>query len=214
MAKRYTQAVEAKDAHVRSLLIIVAIMAVLNLFMWMGWRSAPKQLTVHIPQDLRQSAVQSVDEIPTANVYSFASYMFQQLQFWGEDGSTDYPANIFALQHFLTPSYRVWLEDDFETRTKKGETRDRRRTVSMVPGVGFEPRRVQVTSDGSWVVWLDMETAEYQNGLEVKRAQIRWPLRVVRYDVNRELNPWGLALDGIEPGQFPERLDQLAENQQ
>jgi len=33
--------------------------------------------------------------------------------------------------------------------------------------------------------------------MTVKRTRIRYPLRVVRYAVDPEANPWGLALDGF-----------------
>ena len=48
-----------------------------------------------------------------------------------------------------------------------------------------------------WVVIVDMELSETVKGMAVKRKTIRYPLRVVRYDVDRESNPWGLALDGF-----------------
>ncbi|HOP18281.1 MAG TPA: DUF2895 family protein, partial [Gammaproteobacteria bacterium] len=36
-----------------------------------------------------------------------------------------------------------------------------------------------------------------------------YPLRVVRYDVDRELNPWGMAIDGFaSPG--PSRVEEPA----
>jgi hypothetical protein len=33
-------------------------------------------------------------------------------------------------------------------------------------------------------------------GVAVKETTVRYPLRVVLYDVGPEANPWGLALDG------------------
>ena len=47
--------------------------------LWFGWSQAPKQLTLHVPPDLRSGATLSVDEVPAANVYAFAFYIFQQL---------------------------------------------------------------------------------------------------------------------------------------
>ena len=46
-------------------------------------------------------------------------------------------------------------------------------------------------------VWLDLELLESVKGMTVKRTRIRYPLRVVRYAVDPETNPWGLALDGF-----------------
>jgi hypothetical protein len=41
--------------------------------------------------------------------------------------------------------------------------------------------------------------------MDVKQTQVRYPLRVVRYDVDREKNPWGLALAGFASA--PERIE-------
>lgn len=207
MGKRYPRAVETRDRHIMSLHIIVVVLFLLCFMFWYGWQQAPKKLTVHIPPDLRQGSEQTPNEVPPPNVYTFASYIFQQLNFWEDDGATEYGNNIFKLQHYLTPAYKDYLESDFQRRTKRGETIERRRTVSELPAASYSPERVRILSDGSWIVYLDYETAEYINGQQVKRASVRWPLRVVRYDVNREKNPWGLALDGFAADEPPERLD-------
>ena len=34
-------------------------------------------------------------------------------------------------------------------------------------------------------------------GMTVKKTTIRYPLRVVRFSIDPESNPWGLALDGF-----------------
>jgi hypothetical protein len=43
--------------------------------------------------------------------------------------------------------------------------------------------------------------------MPVKQTAIRYPLRVVRYPVDAEANPWGLALDGFA-GDGPTRIDE------
>lgn len=42
---------------------------------------------------------------------------------------------------------------------------------------------------------LDVSADEYYGGEQVKRALVRYPLKVVRLDVDAERNPFGLALD-------------------
>ena len=54
-------------------------------------------------------------------------------------------------------------------------------------------------------MWLDLELSESVKGMTVKRAAIRYPLRVVSLDVDPEANPWGLALDGFA-AEGPRRL--------
>ena len=40
--------------------------------LWFGWSQAPRQLTVHIPPNLRSGAVLAVDEIAPANANAYA----------------------------------------------------------------------------------------------------------------------------------------------
>jgi integrating conjugative element protein (TIGR03746 family) len=78
------------------------------------------------------------------------------------------------------------------------------RALQLVPGHGFEESKVVLTGEDSWTVTLDMELIETAYGMTVKNPVIRYPLRVVRYEVDPELNPWGLALDGYSGR--PERV--------
>ena len=51
-----------------------------------------------------------------------------------------------------------------------------------------------------------MQLMETFRGQPVKDAFIRYPIRVVRYDVDRERNPWRLAID-CYGSHRPARLD-------
>jgi integrating conjugative element protein (TIGR03746 family) len=55
--------------------------------------------------------------------------------------------------------------------------------------------RVKVVSNSDWVVTLDVNADEYHGTEQVKRALVRYPIKVVRQDLDPELNPFGLALD-------------------
>ena len=112
----------------------------------------------------------------------------------------------------MTPSYRETLINELETKAKRGELIGRERGMQEVPGQGFSEERVQTLQDGVWVVFLDMELFESVKGMAVKRKQIRYPLRVVRYDIDREANPWGLALDGFDAS-GPIGLDRVIEEE-
>ncbi|MGE3465224.1 MAG: DUF2895 family protein, partial [Pseudomonadales bacterium] len=72
-------------------------------------------------------------------------------------------------------------------------------------GHGYEERRVVLLNEDAWIVWLDLDLLESVKGMTVKRTAIRYPLRVVRYAVDLEANPWGLALDGFG-AEGPRRL--------
>ena len=195
--QRYRYAIDNVRAHLRSLWIIIGIQVVISLDFWYGWSQAPKQLTVHVPPDLRSGATLAVGEVPEANVYAFAFYIFQQLNRWSEDGAKDYGMAIFRVSPYLTPRYRADLIADMELKGKQGELAYRVRGVHEISGHGYEERRVDVIAPGVWVVWLDMDLFESVKGMTIKKTAIRYPLRVVRLAVDPESNPWGLALDGF-----------------
>ncbi len=194
--RRYRFEIDNVRAHLRSLWAVIAIQALVIAALWFGWSQAPAQLTVHIPPDLRSGAVLAVDEVSPANVYAFAFYIFQQLNRWPEDGARDYGRAIFRVSAYLTPRYRADLLTELEQKGRQGELTYRVRGMQEIPGHGYEERRVDVLGGQSWIVWLDIDLVESVKGMTVKRTAIRYPLRVVRYAVDLEANPWGLALDG------------------
>ena len=176
-------------AHVRSLWVVIAIQALVIAALWFGWSQAPRQLTVHIPPDLRSGAVLAVDEVPPANVYAFAYYIFQQLNRWPEDGAEDYGQAIFRVSAYLTPRYRADLLTELDHKGRRGELAYRVRSMQEIPGHGYEESRIEVLGGDAWIVWLDLDLLESVKGMTVKRTAIRYPLRVVRYAVDLESIP-------------------------
>ncbi|MGE0370582.1 MAG: PFL_4703 family integrating conjugative element protein [Gammaproteobacteria bacterium] len=203
--RRYRHEIDNVRAHLRSLWAVIAIQVVIIAALWFGWSRAPERLTVHIPPDLRSGAVLAADEVSPSNVYAFAFYIFQQLNRWPEDGAKDYGRAIFRVSPYLTPRYRADLIAELEQKGRQGELAYRVRGVQEIPGHGYEERRVDLLNEGAWIVWLDLDLLESVKGMTVKRTAIRYPLRVVRYAVDLEANPWGLALDGFG-AEGPRRL--------
>lgn len=203
---RYRDENASLKSHITTLRSVLGFLSLLTFFLWHGWEAAKKDVRIHIPPDIRSGAVVLADEINPANVYAFANYIFQQVNHWSSNGSQDFAKQIFRLSAFLTPPFRERLTTDMEIRGKNGELSGRVRNIQEIPGHGYAERRVDVLDANSWIVWLDFNIQEYVRGMEVKNVNIRYPVRVVRYDVDPENNPWGLALDGFE-GDGPRRLN-------
>ena len=210
--RRYRLEIDNVRSHLRSLWVVIGLQGFIILALWFGWSQAPKQLRVYVPPDLRSGAVFNAEEVPPANVFAFAFYIFQQLNRWPENGATDYGSAIFRISPYLTPRYRNDLIADMELKARRGELAYRVRGVHEVPGHGYEERRVDVLSSDAWIVWLDLDLLESVKGMTVKQTTIRYPVRVVREAIDPETNPWGLALDGYG-GDGPRRLSdaELAE---
>ena len=184
----------ATSDHIYTLRLAVVCLLVAVAALW--WRNGVLQETrrLYIPPDLTQGLVTNFETVPAPTVYTFAYYIFQQLNRWPSDGEKDYPKQIYALQGFLTPGCRAALEADMNTKQEQGELRQRVRAIQEIPGQTYTRQRVQIETSSAWNIWLDVNVTESIGGHPVKDVLLRYPLRVVRFDVDKEVNPWGLAL--------------------
>ena len=202
---RFRHAVKDRDQHIQTLRIACAVLAFFLLFTCAGWMLAPSKLTVHNPPDLRTGSTRPWWGVPPPTVYSFAFYIFQQLNAWPKNGEVDYSAKINALSPYLTPSCQDFLKADAKKRGDAGELTDRVRVVYEVPGRGYQSQSVTVQDRDHWIARLDVVADEYFHAEPVKRALVRYPLKVVRWEGDAERNPFGLALDCYAG--VPQRLE-------
>jgi integrating conjugative element protein (TIGR03746 family) len=206
---RYRSENENLRDHIRTLRGVTVAELVLILALGYGWYRAPADLRVHLPPDLRAGAVVRPEAPQPENVYAFARTLFQGLNYWPDDGQTDYGQAIFQASYYLTPRYREALHADLDFRARQGELAGRVRSVQEIPGHGYEEGRVRVLGNGVWVVDLDFRVHEWVRGTRIKTVEVTYPLRVVRFDTDPTRNPWGLALDGYD-GDGPHRLTDAA----
>jgi integrating conjugative element protein (TIGR03746 family) len=205
---RFWKLADAQRAHILSLRIGVVVIGVICLGVGYGWWSAPRDLNIHIPPDLRSGSTRKWWDTPPESVYSFGFYIFQQFNRWPTNGEADYERNLFQLASYLTPSCKAYLQNDFELRRNSGELRKRVRGVYEIPGRGYgdDPTlHVKQLSINDWTVNLDITADEYLGGERVKRALARYPLHIVRNDVDVEKNPFGMAWDCYSG--TPQRID-------
>ena len=211
--KRFHTQVEISQAHITTLRGVILLMFLVCAGLAFGWMRAPSQMTVHIPPTFQSGVEQAAGTVPEPNVYTFANYIWQQMHRWPENGEKDYAQNLFKLQSFVTPRFYAWLEKDFQTKASRGELRGKVRGIAELPGHGYEKSRVVQQGDGVWLVWLDFEVKEWVNDLTTKDVSVRYPMRVVRFNINKEANPWGLALDGFPEGEQPRKIDKSVEGE-
>lgn len=207
---RYLHAISQATSTVRLQRWTIGVMAVVTLAALAGWRYKETQLTAHIPPDLSNGMslkIGGTPLVPTPNVYAFGFYIWQQINNWPKDGGTDYSKQIYALQAYITPACRSQLDADLKIKLGNGELVQRTRSVMEIPGQGFAANRVTDHGNGAWTVLLDTALLETSHGVAVKRTFIRYPLRIVRYEADRESNPFGLAIDCFG-NRRPERLEE------
>ncbi len=195
---RFKNEVLHLQSHVKTLRLCSGALLLMVLGTGVGWWTAPRDLTIHVPPDLRSGSTRKWWEVPPESVYAFTFYIFQQLNRWPTDGEEDYSRNLQSLTAYLTPECRSFFQHDYDQRRRSGELRKRVRGLYEIPGRGYgdDPEtRVKVVSERDWVVTLDVNADEYYGAEQIKRALVRYPIKVVRLDIDPELNPFGLALD-------------------
>lgn len=192
---RFRSALAGRDAHIRSLRAALVLMSGVALVSAWGWHQAGQDFTIHNPPDLSSGSSRPWWEVPKPNVYDFAVNIFGLMNRWSSDGAKNYRENLHRYSYYFTPTCTKALEDDYQTKRAKGELTGRERSLSPIPGYGYRDWRVTQHSRDSWTVKADLELKEYVDSTLVKHNFIRWPLRVVRYDVDVEKNPWKLAID-------------------
>ena len=194
----YTSALAGRDQVIRALYAALGVAGLAVAVLGWGWMRAADEVRVFVPPDLTDGVVVRADEPHAAHVYAFGFYLWQQLYRWPVNGAADYPARVAAYAAFLTPACRAELAAD--ARERAAEVRGRERAVWAIPGMGYGRDKVVRRGPGSWVAYLDLHIAETLDGTLVKERLVRYPVRVVRYDADRQKNPWGLAiacLDGV-----------------
>ncbi|MFZ7310960.1 PFL_4703 family integrating conjugative element protein [Comamonas jiangduensis] len=210
MSKTYMDSMATMRAALRSQRILCFVIAGMGaLGMYYAGRQ-PKEIDVHFAPHIQAGDSVQVrngeSDIAPVNVYGFAYYIFQQINRWQRDGFEDYGKQIFLFQSYITPACQAQLNNDMQDRAKKGELTSRTRFVTEIPGFGFSDQRVIAEGTNAWTVKLDLQLQESFKGQQIKDVFIRYPVRVVRYDVDREKNPWKLAIDCYGDNR-PERLN-------
>lgn len=211
MTTKFLDALASEKAHNAKLLKVIYLVVALGAFGMYLNHSLPKHIELHLAPDPKAGdtieATNGLTPVPPVNVYGFGYYIWQQINRWQADGSKDYGRQIYDFQAYLTPRCQSQLQADMDNRFKKGELVQRTRNITEIPGFPFSANRVVPDGPSAWTVLLDMQVLEEFRGQSIKDVYIRYPLRIVRYDVDRERNPWRLALDCFG-GNRPARLDQ------
>lgn len=201
---RIKKALDGRDSHIFSLRVLLGVLVIALFFTMSGWKASPEHIKIDIPPDLRSGSTRGIKERHPFNVYAFGYYIFQQMNNWPVKGVDDYKKQINRLSCYITPRFKGELERDYEQRLRRHEL-NRTRALQEMPGRAYNEKRVYTESGDSWVAFYDVNVKETFRSEIVKDIFVRYPVRVVRWDVDPECNLWGLALDGFYKN--PKRLE-------
>jgi len=205
----YKKAVDGRDAHIWTLRACLGVLSAALIASIYGWSQAPDRIKVDIPPDLRSGSTRGINERHPFNVYSFGYYIFQQMNNWPVQGIDDYQKRIFSLSCYITPRFKGELERDYDQRLRTHEL-TRTRALQEMPNRPYQPNRVYIESGSSWVAYYDVNIKETLRSETVKDIFVRYPIRIIKWDVDPECNLWGLALDGFY--ETPKRLEETQQD--
>lgn len=176
--------------------IILGLFVSLALALW-GWHNSRNEITVYYPPNITLSTIMKAGSIPEETVYSFVPLIMQQLFLWEKNGEEDYANNRIRWRAFLTERYQRAILDEINEGKHRGTLRGVTRRMQVLPSSIYNDDSVQIVGN-SWLVWLDVEVTDTVNSVPINTSIRRLGVRVIRFDVNREVNPWQLAIDSIE----------------
>lgn len=166
------------------------------LLLSIGWISAPSRLRIYIPPDISNGATLKVNEIPNALIYSFAYELWQEINYWPDDGAKNYPKNIHSYAAYVMPSFQTELLQEYNELVNSGQIQ-RQRYLQGISGAAFDTTSVKKLNADTWQVNLKVRLMEYKNNELVKDTEVLYPLKIVRHDISSSNNPYGLALAGF-----------------
>ena len=181
---------------VKTLWAVIALLVVLNIMMYCGWKFAPQKMRIYIPPDLSHGAMLTPNHIPRSTVYAFAFQIFTAINSWPDSGTADYKRNISIYRNYLSPSFFQQLMQDDLDRANNGELA-RKRIMSGVSGHGYLPSDVKVLGNGTWLVTMALQIQETLDGSVIKNVIMKYPLLITRVHTSIQVNPWGLELAGF-----------------
>lgn len=162
----------------------------------------PQDFECHFPPDLSRGGTVGVNEFGKHEVYAFAHDIYQKVYRCESDCSKEFEDNVRAYGNYFTDKYRPELIAE----AKRKETGNRRKVRSLTEyGIYNESKVVELGND-TWLVYLDVTEREYVGRKKTREAVIRYPLYIGKNDVDRDKNPWRLAIDGYYKDQQPKRL--------
>ena len=187
---------------VKMLICFIGLLFVINLLLWTSVNGIKEQLKhqrIYLtPAQVLQGGYYKTNTVSQAFVYGFAYQMFVAINTWSDNAQKDYKKNIIDYRYYITPSYRSYLNNDYETSFASGNLLDSVQTIAPYNGMGYVSGvQVKRHGDNSWIVCLKLRVTRYKDKAVLMDALYEYKIHVVRTAESIQYNPWGLALDGL-----------------
>lgn len=174
----------------------IGILCLVCVLLAVGWMTAPSRLRIYIPPDISNGATLKVNEVPNPLIYSFAYELWQEINYWPDEGGQNYGKNLKRYAAYLTPAFQQALWQEFAELKASGQVQ-RQRFIQGISGAAYDPENVKKLGPDTWEVDLNVRLMEFKNNQPVKDVEILYPLKITRREVSHSDNPYGLAIAGF-----------------
>ena len=168
-------------------------MIVAVLVLGIAYLRFPRTIEIQTAPDISKSFVQKIGEVPPATVYGFARTLWETLNYCAEDCGEEYPQRLKDYSPYLTRNCYRDLNDHF--RRNRGLFNFRSRLLLPTENAMYSSDKIRQISSDAWYVKVEYELRDLVDGTETRKSLMLYPLRIVRSDKPRDVNPFGLDVD-------------------
>ena len=173
---RVRNALSDKNRTIWCLTIAMVVLGVCLMFTVYRMSVMATELDLHLPPDVSQGATLKIGQLPKPTAYTYARYIWQNLNTWQQDGSKEYDVAIDTFACYLTPEFQEHLKQTVTEKRARGELN---RTRQLSDAHLYKDEYVNKFSDTTFGVWLDQNLKETVRGQPVKDIAMRYPLYLV-----------------------------------
>lgn len=180
-------------------LLLACCSAFFILCLWLGYALLQAPSKVHLwltPAMSANGGIIKADEVPNEYVHGFVTTLIPNIHSWSESGDAQLRRSIQMYQHYFTPRFRDVLASNHHAMQKAGLF-SRTQTASLYRFM--ESQDVTKIGSGLWDVQLVLRLTQKLNehsAMIIADKVVEYHYRVVKVNVSRTQNPFGLAIDG------------------
>ena len=153
----------------------------------------PDAIPVYTAPDISRAFLQKSGDVPNETVYGFARTLWETLNYCAEDCGEEYPQRLKDYSPYLTRNCYRDLSDHFERNRSLFNFRSR--LLLPTENAMYSSDKIRQISSDAWYVKVEYELRDLVNGTETRKSLMLYPLRIVRSDKPRDVNPFGLDVD-------------------
>lgn len=198
-------------AHLQELRFLKRIIAVLILLLFItayAVYTIPRQITVYQPPDVSKAFSQEQGSVPLETVYHFARLLWENINYCEEDCNKEYLQQLDKYSGYLSKDCKRQLSNHFEKHRGSYQYRNRVLVPTENPSENlFSSDKVERISSNVWYANLTYILKDDVRGLKVRNNKILYPLKIIRSNRPRAVNPLRLEVDCYIDNQGPRLLE-------